>query len=93
MTIDWKKVPRQALIDAMRAINLGPSNLSQQRKADLMKVVEFHMRNWPEGKQDQFVILLNLEIAAFHRRAAKKAAEVAVHQRLADAPHGETHEH
>jgi len=36
--IDFRKVPRQALIDALRNSNLGPSNLSAQDKAELVAI-------------------------------------------------------
>jgi hypothetical protein len=42
---DWDRVPKQALIDAMRNSNLGPSSLSRQSKADLVSLAEKAIRD------------------------------------------------
>lgn len=38
--IDWKTVPRQALVDALRNAMIGPGNLSRQDKRDLVAIAE-----------------------------------------------------
>lgn len=38
--IDFDKVPKQALIDALRNSSLGPTNLSRQDKADLVRIAK-----------------------------------------------------
>lgn len=43
--IDWKRVPKQALIDALRNASLGGGNLSAQSKDDLIRRAEQGLRS------------------------------------------------
>lgn len=44
--IDFSKVPKRALVDALRNANLGPSNLSQQSKTHLVSIARQALREW-----------------------------------------------
>jgi hypothetical protein len=42
--IDYAKVPKQALVDALRNNSLGPTNLSRQDKSDLVEIAKSAFR-------------------------------------------------
>jgi len=43
--IDWRSIPKQALVDALRNTSLGPTNLSRQDKADLVQIAQEGLRS------------------------------------------------
>lgn len=49
--IDWKSVPRQALVDALRNAMLGPTNLSRQDKPDLIAIAKRALESLDEPRR------------------------------------------
>ncbi len=68
MSIEWKRVPKAALIDTMRNLNLGPSNLTRQDKADLIEIADRYLRA-DAGRAANFTALLDDAVHA-HRGCA-----------------------
>ena len=58
--IEWRRIPKQALIDALRNTTLGPSNLSRQDKAELVRIAVTGLRS---TKADQLRSNLDREMA------------------------------
>jgi hypothetical protein len=75
MSIDWKKVPKAALIDTMRSLNLGPSNLTRQDKADLVEIAKRYMRA-DAGRAANFKALLADAVPAHRGHAAAPTTTV-----------------
>lgn len=69
MSIEWKKVPKAALIDTMRSLNLGPSNLTRQDKSDLVEIADRYMRA-DAGRAANFKALLEDAVHAHRGTAA-----------------------
>ncbi len=66
--INWRKVPKQALVDALRNTSLGPSNLSGQDKPDLVNIAKTALRS---EKAETFRAELSREVS--FRTGAKPA--------------------
>jgi hypothetical protein len=63
--IDWKLVPKQALVDALRNTSIGPSNLSRQDKSDLVDLAKVALRS---DRASLFQAHLDEEIAYQRQR-------------------------
>jgi hypothetical protein len=69
--IRWPKVPKQALIDALRNSSLGTANMSQQDKGDLVAVARAGLHS-TRGAQ----LLAHLDTEITHRKGAAHLALV-----------------
>lgn len=76
--IDWSRVPKQALVDALRNASLGPANLSRQDKADLVRIATDALRG------DKAETLRNNLITEIAFQLDKKSS------RRAGSAHGDT---
>ena len=59
--IDWKAVPKAALVDTLRNCQQGPSNLSRQDKPDLVRIARAYLAAKPDYR-DSFITKLQEEI-------------------------------
>lgn len=69
--INWKRVPKQALVDALRNASLGPTRLSAQDKPDLVEIALAGLRS---NRHD--VLLKALETEVVFQVSAERWAEV-----------------
>ncbi len=63
--MDWIGIPRLALIDALRNVNVGPANISRQDKGTLVGLAEETLGS---EKADAFRCALEREIAVRRNR-------------------------
>jgi hypothetical protein len=71
---NWKKVPKQALTDAIRNTSgiPYPSALTRQDKADLIVMVEAVWETWDEDSRSDFLRRLNVEVSYQRQKSSSE---------------------
>lgn len=93
---DWSKIPKQALVDALRNCMLGPSNVSRQDKCDLVAIAKRALSTLGEDRRKALLDAIKTETAYRTKRTthsspvsapspASGANPAAMTERLIDA--------